>query len=460
MGRSKRLLLVVFALIFISTIAIVFVSAEQDIARMPKSNPLRILWDRITSLFNDLQTQINNIQLTPGPQGEQGPKGDTGPQGPQGPAGKDTDESAIYKAIQDGDTALQGQLNDEKGNRLSGDIEAIDLISGLNNTVEEITASSLPSMMNAIGSVNTTATTTSSGLSSLLEMLFGQTGSGSTGSVISMFNPINNLFGVNSFFDVFVEINARLNNLQNKIDALQSRIEALENKGACVPSTEVCNGVDDDCDGSVDEGGVCGNVCTPSTEVCNGLDDDCNGQVDEFLSRACYTGSQDTRGIGLCHAGTQTCSDEEWGSCSGEVLPSPEICDHLDNNCNNAIDETFPQLGYSCNVGVGGCMRTGIGICSADKLSVVCSATAGTSQNETCNGRDDDCDGSTDEESIAVMCPVAIPNCAYSYCSGSSGCVYQSKCTGQCHYTYGCGFGETCTGHFDNYCTAQEECAC
>lgn len=75
----------------------------------------------------------------------------------------------------------------------------------------------------------------------------------------------------------------------------------------CTPgtsSTEVCNGVDDDCDGTTDEGlgtrtcgqGVCVNTvdactngtetqCTPlpnaTAETCNGLDDDCDGRVDD-----------------------------------------------------------------------------------------------------------------------------------------------------------------------------------
>ncbi|MBO5754397.1 MAG: hypothetical protein J6S69_12065 [Proteobacteria bacterium] len=84
--------------------------------------------------------------------------------------------------------------------------------------------------------------------------------------------------------------------------------------GACsaqVPESEVCNGLDDDCDGFVDEDldgevcinvnefGVCegeqfcagnfGMICyapTPQAEVCNGADDDCNGEVDEIYRDA------------------------------------------------------------------------------------------------------------------------------------------------------------------------------
>jgi len=74
--------------------------------------------------------------------------------------------------------------------------------------------------------------------------------------------------------------------------------------GGCVPMTEICNGADDDCDGMIDEGipvtpcgvGECrvvpptacvGGVpvaCVPGSptmEVCDGLDNDCNGTVDD-----------------------------------------------------------------------------------------------------------------------------------------------------------------------------------
>lgn len=81
-----------------------------------------------------------------------------------------------------------------------------------------------------------------------------------------------------------------------------------------------------------------GPACIPTTEVCNGVDDDCDGQIDESLSRACYTGSPETEGVGVCHGGTQTCTEGEWGPCFGELTPQSEVCNLLDDDCNGAVD--------------------------------------------------------------------------------------------------------------------------
>jgi hypothetical protein len=44
--------------------------------------------------------------------------------------------------------------------------------------------------------------------------------------------------------------------------------------------------------------------------------------------------------LGVCHAGTQTCTGGAWGDCTGELLPAAtELCNGLDDNCNGMTDE-------------------------------------------------------------------------------------------------------------------------
>ena len=111
-------------------------------------------------------------------------------------------------------------------------------------------------------------------------------------------------------------------------------------------------------DGSVDFGGPV-NVCVPScgpTELCgdtgegNGLDDNCNGTVDEGcmcsaigVTRPCFAGPPDRRNIGVCADGIETCTEFlQWSDCLGDVLPTAEACDGADNDCNNIPDEALP----------------------------------------------------------------------------------------------------------------------
>ena len=68
-------------------------------------------------------------------------------------------------------------------------------------------------------------------------------------------------------------------------------------------------------------------------EACDGKDNDCDGEIDEELTRDCD---------GSCGAGTQTCTDGVWGTCSGGASADDvgvEVCDGADNDCNGTVDD-------------------------------------------------------------------------------------------------------------------------
>jgi len=166
---------------------------------------------------------------------------------------------------------------------------------------------------------------------------------------------------------------------------------------------EICNGLDDDCDASIDEalGTVtCGlgpcqvtveacvggfpAVCTPGApqpETCNNIDDNCNGAIDDGLGTL-------TCGIGACQATVNACVAGAPGVCTPGA-PQPETCNNIDDNCNDVIDDGLGTI--TC--GVGACQATA-NACVAGAPGV---CTPGTPQPETCNGIDDNCNGAIDD---------------------------------------------------------------
>ncbi|MFN7131549.1 MAG: MopE-related protein, partial [Myxococcales bacterium] len=190
---------------------------------------------------------------------------------------------------------------------------------------------------------------------------------------------------------------------------------------AKVPQAEKCNLLDDNCDGRVDEdsetaqnpaAGIPPKTCgkgscfrsvpgciegqeqscvagEPTDEICNGLDDNCNGTIDEpftDLGQAC------SNGLGVCQrAGVMVCTADGSATACGAVPAPPgvEVCNKLDDDCNGSIDDMGT---VSCGVGI--CKNT-IVKCQ-DGTEPACVPLDGNKRTETCNELDDDCDGVVD----------------------------------------------------------------
>ena len=244
--------------------------------------------------------------------------------------------------------------------------------------------------------------------------------------------------------------------------------DAQSHADGCIPTgLEICDGVDNDCNGIVDDG----ITATIDTVVVH-VNDDCNlpGVGSSWPSTS------------PCHAGKYICdpTSHQVVCGAGAVLPVAETCDGIDNNCNGSVDETFDltsdpdncgSCGNSCGAlanaytrcGVpdGGATDGGIGdsgmdggsapfamcllqACKPGFFHVETGPGAGPGCNyecsyhgqEICNGEDDDCDGVVDND-LGTPPPVCLStgecgvvraggSAAMAMCAGTNGWV--------CHY--------------------------
>jgi len=164
-------------------------------------------------------------------------------------------------------------------------------------------------------------------------------------------------------------------------------------------------------------------------EICDGvIDHDCGGDDDDDVcecvgseTRVCVLAGVDPDDLipaSACNAVTQTCTGGAWpGSCSSEDLGarSAEACDgSIDDDCDGVVDD-----GCSCTTGTTRGCGTTTGECSPGQQTCTAGGSWGSCggsgyvgpRSESCNHRDDDCDGLVDDPWTA---------CSASYSSTSS----------------------------------------
>ena len=98
-------------------------------------------------------------------------------------------------------------------------------------------------------------------------------------------------------------------------------------------------------------------ACVPMPEICNGLDDNCDGVVDNTMGAClcvpgtqspCYDGPAGTENVGVCHGGVRTCLDSDHvGRCAGQIQPVDETCNGLDDDCDGTVDDGVQNVWYA-----------------------------------------------------------------------------------------------------------------
>ncbi len=142
----------------------------------------------------------------------------------------------------------------------------------------------------------------------------------------------------------------------------------------------------------------------------DGVDENCDG------NEACWA---DTDGDGFggpatvsttnfaCNAAGQSTNALDCDDARPDIHPgATEVCDGRDDDCDGLVDEGNPGGGARCGTSNVGECATGITACTAGSLQCAYEVLP---QAESCDGRDNDCNGHVDDGCVQPACNVRLP---------------------------------------------------
>ncbi|MDI7266811.1 MAG: MopE-related protein [Myxococcota bacterium] len=250
--------------------------------------------------------------------------------------------------------------------------------------------------------------------------------------------------------------------------------EVPEGGDGCRFNNEECNGLDDDCDGLTDEGydldsdpmhcGRCNNRCrflnadalcvegTCRLGPCRTDYYDVNGEPGDGCEYRCIRTRDAEDDWRLCNDSIDNDCDGMLDGADPDCRCVPEVCNYLDDDCDELIDEDFDLSSDPLNCNECGTVcptrwHASTPICVGGGCNFVCDlgwinangwpddgcearCTPTGTPDDDCDDQDDNCDGVLNEGFTSVTCSVGVggPDCAGTTACRLTGSGYAEIC--------------------------------